>query len=122
MVVAPAEPCTSSIADSRTLPAAVFASAVLAGTIASSSGNAIVTPMPLSTIRRERCFFSKNIVFSSSREELCPEPVYCPAVVSTAAALAFWNAALLITPVMNADILLPFFAALRTIARIAGMS
>jgi hypothetical protein len=51
----PAAPCTISMAARRTLPlAAVLAHAVLAGTMASSSGRAAVTPMPLRTVRRER--------------------------------------------------------------------
>jgi hypothetical protein len=66
--VAPAEPCTISIAATRTLPAAVFANAVLAGTIASMSGNAIVTPMPRRTVRREMCFLVRNSIALS----LCP--------------------------------------------------
>jgi hypothetical protein len=37
-------------------------------------------------------------------------------------AFAILNAGLLITPVMNADILLLLFAALRTIVRTVGMS
>src|SRR5215510_2944046 len=40
---------------------AVCASAVAAGIIASSSGSASVTPAPLSTVRRERCFFVRNM-------------------------------------------------------------
>ena len=42
--------------------AAVCASAVAAGTIASSSGSASVTPAPLSTVRRERWRFVRNMV------------------------------------------------------------
>src|SRR5262245_40769552 len=41
--------------------AAVCASAVAAGTIASRSGSARVTPAPLSTVRREICRFVRNI-------------------------------------------------------------
>ena len=63
-MVAPAEPCTISMAASRTLPAAVLANTVRAGTIASSNGNAIVTPMPRSTVRREMCFLVMNIALS----------------------------------------------------------
>ena len=83
MVVAPAEPCTSSMADSRTLPVAAFASAVPEGTIASRKGNAIVTPMPRRTVRRERCFFARYIIVSSNHRR---------AVVSTSLALVIRNA------------------------------
>ncbi len=62
--VAPAEPCTISIADSRTFfeAAAVFANAVAAGDIASSTGSAIVTPRPRSSVRRDMCFFVRNSI------------------------------------------------------------
>ena len=40
--------------------AAVWESAVAAGTIASRKGNASVTPAPLSIVRREMCFFVMN--------------------------------------------------------------
>src|SRR5690606_8235225 len=46
--------------------AAVFASAVPAGTIASSNGSAIDAPAPRSTVRRDRCFRFRNIARSSS--------------------------------------------------------
>ena len=42
--------------------AAVCASAVRAGIIASSKGSAMVAPMPRSTVRRDRCFLVTNIV------------------------------------------------------------
>jgi hypothetical protein len=45
--------------------AAVWASAVAAGIIASSSGNASVTPAPFSTVRRDRCLFVRNMGLSS---------------------------------------------------------
>ncbi len=92
--VAPAEPCTISMAASRTLPAAVLANAVRAGTIASSIGSAIVTPKPRSTARREMCFLVMNISLSSDYR---PEAV----VVSTAATRPIRNAALLATPAIN---------------------
>jgi hypothetical protein len=38
-------------------PAADYANAVPAGTKASSSGSATVTPIPYRTARRDRCFF-----------------------------------------------------------------
>src|SRR5919197_537428 len=41
--------------------AAVCASAVAAGTIASSSGSASVAPAPFKTVRREMCFLVRNI-------------------------------------------------------------
>jgi hypothetical protein len=41
--------------------AAVFASAVLAGTIASSSGKAIAAPAPRSSVRREMCLRVMNM-------------------------------------------------------------
>src|SRR5207249_3368622 len=43
-------------------PATVSASAVAAGTIASSNGSATVTPAPLRNIRRGMCFFETNIL------------------------------------------------------------
>src|SRR5690606_33929839 len=45
--------------------AAVCASAVRAGIIASSSGSAMVAPTPRRTVRRDRCFFVMNILLSS---------------------------------------------------------
>ncbi len=44
--------------------AAVAASAVRAGIIASSSGSASVAPTPRSTVRRDRCFFVTNMCVS----------------------------------------------------------
>ena len=41
--------------------AAVLRRGVCAGTIASNSGNASDTPIPRSTVRRERCFRVTNI-------------------------------------------------------------
>src|ERR1051326_9027893 len=41
--------------------AAVWASAVRAGIIASSSGSASAVPIPRSTVRRERCFLVMNM-------------------------------------------------------------
>src|SRR5678809_663124 len=43
------------------LAAAVCDSAVAAGIMASSRGRARLTPAPLSSVRRDRCFFVKNI-------------------------------------------------------------
>ena len=62
--MAPAEPCTISIADRRTFfdAAAVLANAVAAGVIASSTGSAIVTPRPRSIVRRDMCFFVRNSI------------------------------------------------------------
>src|SRR5688500_9354048 len=44
--------------------AAVCASAVAAGTIASTSGRASATPAPRRTVRRGMCFFVINIVMT----------------------------------------------------------
>src|SRR5262249_51101354 len=53
------------MATNRSLPvAAVFASAVAAGVIASRNGRATVTPMPLRTARRDRCRFVMIILVS----------------------------------------------------------
>src|SRR5436309_14616333 len=46
--------------------AAVCASAVAAGTIASRSGNASVAPAPRRIVRREMCFLDMNMVVSSN--------------------------------------------------------
>jgi hypothetical protein len=58
--VAPADPCTISIAISRSFDAAaptpVDAYARAAGSIASRNGSAMVPPIDLSTVRRDRCF------------------------------------------------------------------
>ena len=64
--VLPAEPCTISMQASRTLPAAVCARAVRAGTMASRNGRATVTPRPLRAARRDRCFCVMNIVSLSA--------------------------------------------------------
>ena len=64
IAVAPAEPCTISMQASRTRPAAVLASAVRAGTIASRNGRATVAPSPFSTVRRDKCFCVMNIPIS----------------------------------------------------------
>src|SRR5262245_39803528 len=45
--------------------AAVCASAVPAGIIESSNGNAIAAPAPRSTVRRERCFLVTNMAPTS---------------------------------------------------------
>src|SRR5882762_1704116 len=44
--------------------AAVFASAVPAGIMASSSGRAIDTPIPRSTVRRDRCFLVMKCILN----------------------------------------------------------
>ena len=44
--------------------AAVCAASVSAGTIASSSGSAIVVPSPRSTVRRDSAFFVMNMTGS----------------------------------------------------------
>src|SRR6516164_6577637 len=57
-----AMPCGTKIAVNRGFgAAAVFEIGVCAGTIESSNGNARVTPAPLRTVRRERCFLVMNI-------------------------------------------------------------
>ena len=76
------------------LPAAVLANTVRAGTIASSIGNAMVTPRPRRTARRDRCFLVMNISLSSSYR-------LAAVVVATAATRAIRNAALLATPEIN---------------------
>ncbi len=45
--------------------AAVCASAVRAGIIESSNGNAMAAPAPRSSVRRERCFLVMNIALTS---------------------------------------------------------
>ena len=52
--------------------AAVCASSVAAGTMASRSGRASVTPVPRRKVRREMCFFAMNMValFASVRRGL----------------------------------------------------
>src|SRR5690606_14239306 len=47
------------------MAAAVFASAVCAGIIASSNGSAIAAPAPCRTVRRERCFLVRNMALAS---------------------------------------------------------
>src|SRR5471032_2162089 len=67
MAVLPAQPWTISMAMRRCLadPATVPAHAVRAGTIASRTGSATVTPIPFRTARRERCFFVRNELMSA---------------------------------------------------------
>src|SRR4051812_31213410 len=50
------------------VPAGVAAHAVAAGFIASSSGRATAAPTPLSTVRREMCFFDRNMSVSLRRD------------------------------------------------------
>src|SRR6266850_1370776 len=59
-----AMPCGKNMPTKRFLEgaAAVCASAVAAGTIASSSGSANVTPAPLRKVRRGKCFFETNML------------------------------------------------------------
>jgi hypothetical protein len=77
MAVAPAEPCTISIAARRTLPAAVLANTVRAGAIASRNGSAIVTPMPRRTVRREMCFC---VIYIVSPDTVVPKVPNVPRV------------------------------------------
>ena len=58
--------------------------AVLAGTIASSSGTATVTPTPCRNVRRGMCFFVMNISDSSAASDLC----HCPSATVAAPAVA----------------------------------
>src|SRR5688572_27394090 len=51
--------------------AAVWASAVEAGIIASSKGSAIMPPTPLSMVRRDRCFLVMNIGCLLNLPTLC---------------------------------------------------
>src|SRR5215467_269788 len=50
--------------------AAVCRSGVAAGTMDSRKGNAIVTPAPVRNVRRDRCFFVMNAIFSLQRFSL----------------------------------------------------
>jgi len=68
MAVLPADPCTISMATSRTFRPA--ASARRAGSIASSRGSASVAPAPLRTARRDRCLL---VMYMSSPR--CPFPI-----------------------------------------------
>src|SRR5262245_26101255 len=57
-----AMPCGKKIAVNRVFGfAAVSRSSVCAGSIASSSGRARVTPVPYKKVRRGKCFFAMNI-------------------------------------------------------------
>ena len=73
--------------------AAVCASSVAAGTIASSSGRASVTPVPRRKVRRGMCFFAINMGPSLSmlNERRFAAPTSAPLML-------FWNGALLTTP------------------------
>ena len=63
--VLPADPCTISMQTSRVFgTAAVRASSVRAGTMASSSGSDTAAPMPRSTVRRETALRVRYIVGS----------------------------------------------------------
>ena len=77
MAVAPAEPCTISMQASRTRPAAVLASAVRAGTIASRNGRATVAPSPFSDGAPRQVFLrdehpeSRLRVRAADRNRIC---------------------------------------------------
>ena len=81
---------------------------VRAGTIASSIGNAMVTPRPRSTVRREMCFFVMNIgslliipgIDNRSATDLMPD---LSASSRSARDAPIRNAALLATPEINAE-------------------
>src|ERR1700722_2845399 len=51
--------------------AAVLASAVPAGIMASSSGSAIDTPIPRRTVRRDRCFLVMKCILVTTPRRLC---------------------------------------------------
>ena len=108
-------PCTISMQTSRCFdadaPAAVFANTVLAGTIASSNGSAMVTPMPFRTARRDTCFFEMYMSSPIVRR-----------LSSTASAVLIWKAGLLTIPRTNDEKRLPFCAAFFAIARTDGWS
>ena len=55
----------------RTGAAAVFARAVIDGTIASRSGSATVAPMPRRNVRRGKAFFEMIMMLSSSGTACC---------------------------------------------------
>ena len=126
--VLPAEPCTISIATKRIFrpPLARRCERARAGTIASRNGSASVTPMPLRTVRRERCLLRDDTsrLLSLSRGS----GPRAAGVGRLARYRRFGRPAhpgtpaLFTTPRMNADKRLSFFAASRTIARTAGMS
>ncbi len=59
----------------RTGLAAVFASGVAAGTIASSNGNAIVAPTPRRNVRRGMNFFVMNILIPFTRTDFSEFPI-----------------------------------------------
>src|ERR1700677_3989779 len=60
-------PCGTYTNPMRGEPAAaVFFSKVCAGSIASSNGNASVTPNPRKKVRRGRCVFEMNILLAPS--------------------------------------------------------
>ena len=116
--VLPAAPCTISTAARRMRLGAAFARAVRAGTIASRNGSAIVTPMPLSIVRREMCFFVMIIASPDypSPSAFCLPPFAfclrltarpCPASAffgAGASGAAMRNAWLLAMPCTKADI------------------
>src|SRR5437868_14249666 len=82
--------------------AAVFASAVLAGIIASSSGNAMAAPTPRSTVRREMCFLVINIpaVLGSTFNNQCDaSAVLTSAGGAAAGIICFTNGSLFTMPV-----------------------
>ena len=86
----------------------------------------MVTPTPFRTVRRDRCFcvMIHSRLLGTSRWKLADRLVQRRRAFGPPArsARAILNAGLLTTPSTNADILLSFFAASRTIARIIGMS
>ena len=77
-------------------PAAVWAHAVAAGFIASSSGSAMLAPTPFSTVRRETCFlntYMSYLRYPLTASALTARPglyayAYCAAAVDVSAAAA----------------------------------
>ena len=139
----PAQPCTISIATSRSLRA-LAANAVPAGTMASSSGSATVAPRPFRTVRLERCFPVMYITLLinqlhsphhvgrpfQGRRRLAPhttlaslkESPYTSRLKGAPYISDVRNAALFTMPSTNADMRWSRFPAARTIARTVGMS
>src|SRR5690349_449053 len=93
--------------------AAVLLNGVCAGTIASNSGSATVTPTPRRNVRRGMCFFVMNIAVVSL--------VYLRTALSSTF-IFIWKGGLLTMPTMSDEKWLLLRDASRTIARTAGIS
>ncbi len=81
--------------------AAVFAMAVLAGIIASSSGSAMAAPTPRSTVRREMCFLVINIpgILNSTSTQCDASAVFTSAGGAGVEIICFTNGSLFTMPV-----------------------